>query len=163
MIAPDGRVADIGSFRGAGAFLDEYLTRDREGWRDGGYMRFYMGTIWISRTCRPYAGLTPVYTMIFRRLKSLGADWVYHFPELGLVELAPADDTDKRGAPVFGVAGRSRRARAQQRRAEVERFRAELREANAHARDEAMDRPPPATVRAYRQVYGRDPRGWPPA
>lgn len=51
----------------------------------------------------------------------------------------------------------------QQRRAEVERFRAELREANARAREEAMDRPPPATVRAYRQVYGRDPRGGPPA
>jgi hypothetical protein len=30
-------------------------------------------------------------------------------------------------------------------------------------REDAMDRPPPATVRAYRQVYGRDPRGWPPA
>jgi hypothetical protein len=55
VIAADGRVADIGSFRGAGAFLDEYLTRDQEGWRGGGYMRFYMGTIWISRR----ADLTP--------------------------------------------------------------------------------------------------------
>ena len=45
VIASDGRLADIGSFRGAGAFLDEYLTRDQEGWRDGDYMRFYMGTI----------------------------------------------------------------------------------------------------------------------
>jgi len=32
VIAADGRAADIGSFRGAGAFLDEYLTRDQEGW-----------------------------------------------------------------------------------------------------------------------------------
>jgi hypothetical protein len=40
-----------------------------------------------------------------------------------------------------------------QRRAEVERLRAELREGNA--RNEAMDRQPPATVRAYRQLYGR--------
>ncbi len=51
---------------------------------------------------------------------------------------------------------------AQKRRAEVERFRTELREANAHAREEAMDRHAPATVRAYSQVFGRDPRGWPP-
>jgi hypothetical protein len=42
-------------------------------------------------------------------------------------------------------------------------FRTELRQASARAREEAMDRPPPATVRAYRQVYGRDPRGWPAA
>lgn len=53
--------------------------------------------------------------------------------------------------------------KAQQHRAEVERFRAELADMNARAREEAMDRPPPATVRAYRHVYGRDPRGWPPA
>jgi hypothetical protein len=33
VIAADGRGADIGSFRGAGAFLDEHLTRDHEGWR----------------------------------------------------------------------------------------------------------------------------------
>jgi hypothetical protein len=39
VIAADGRVADIGSFRGAGRFLDEYLTRDQDGWREGDYMR----------------------------------------------------------------------------------------------------------------------------
>jgi hypothetical protein len=159
VIAADGRVADIGSFRGAGAFLDEYLTRDQEGWRDGDYMRFYMGTIWISRR----ADLTPVYTMIFRRLKSLGADWVYHFPELGLVEFAPADDSDKSREGYSVLQAALAEVEAQKRRAEVERFRTELREANARAREETMDRPPPATVRAYRQVYGRDPRGWPPA
>jgi hypothetical protein len=158
VIAADGRLADIGSFRGAGAFLDEYLTRDQEGWRDGDYMRFYLGTIWISRR----ADLAPVYAVILRRLKAAGADWVYHFPELGIVELAPADDTDnsdkKYSVSQAGVA----ELEAQKRRAEVERFRAELREANARAREEAMDRPPPATLRAYRQVYGRNPRGWPP-
>ena len=59
--AADGRVVDIGSFRGAGAFLDGHLTRGQERWSsEGGYMRFYMGTIWISRR----ADLTPVYTMI---------------------------------------------------------------------------------------------------
>lgn len=158
VIAADGRLADIGSFRGAGAFLDEHLTRDREGWRDGDYMRFYMGTIWISRR----ADLMPVYAMIFGRLKAVGADWVYHFPELGLVEFAPADDTNKPGEGYSVTEGAVAEVEAQKRRADVERFRAELREANARAREEAMDRPPPATVHAYREVYGRDPRGWPP-
>jgi hypothetical protein len=158
VIAADGRLADIGSFRGAGAFLAEYLTRDQAGWRDGDYMRFYMGTIWINRR----ADLMPVYAMIFRRLKAVGADWVYHFPEIGIVELARADDVDKTGAAYSVSQAAVAELEAQQRRAEVEQFRAELREANARAREEAMDRPPPATVRAYRQVYGRDPRGWPP-
>jgi hypothetical protein len=160
VIAADGRLADIGSFRAAGAFLDEHLTRDQEGWRDGDYLRFYLGTIWIHRR----ADLTPVYAMIFRRLKAVGADWVYHFPELGIIELAPTDDDTGKPDQEYSVSQAAvAELEAQQRRAEVERFRAELRETNARAREEAMDRPPPTTVRAYRQVYGRDPRGWPPA
>ena len=158
VIAADGRVAYIGSFRGAGAFLDEHLTRDQDGWREGDYLRFYLGTIWISRR----ADLAPVYAMIFRRLKALGADWVYHFPEVGIVELASAKDADNPDKPYSVSESAVAELKAQQRRAEVERFRAELREANARAREAAMDQPPPATVRAYRQVYGRDPRGWPP-
>ena len=91
VIAADGRAADVESFRGAGAFLDEHLTRDQEGWREGDYPPFYLGTIWISRR----ASLTPVYAMIFRRLKALGTDWVYHVPELGIVELSLVhDDSD---------------------------------------------------------------------
>lgn len=160
VITADGRVADIGSFRGAGAFLDEYLTRDQKGWRDGDYMRFYMGTIWISRR----ADLTPAYAMIFRRLKAVGAEWMYQFPELGIVELTPTDDdTDKPDKPYSVSQAAVAELEKQHRRVEVERFRAQLRDANARAREEAMDRPPPATVRAYRQVYGRGPRGWPPA
>ena len=145
--------------RGAGAFLDEHLTRDREGWTEGDYLRFYMGTMWISRR----ADLTPVYAMIFRRLKALDADWVYRFPEIGIVELVPADDTDQSEEGYSASRSAVAELQAQQRRAEVERLRAELREANARAREEALDQPPPAIVRAYRQVYGRDPRGWPPA
>jgi hypothetical protein len=160
VIAADERLADIGSFRGAGAFLDEHLTRDQEGWKDGDYLRFYLGTIWVSRR----ADLTPVYAMIFRRLKAVAAAWVYHFPDLGIVELGPVDDdTDNPGKEYSVSQAAVAELEAQQRRAEVERFRAELREINARARDDAMDQPPPATVRAYRQVHGRDPRGWPPA
>jgi hypothetical protein len=68
VIMADGRCADIGSFRGASAFLDEYLTRGHEGWCEGDYMRFYMGSIFMSGR----ADLTPVYTMIFRRLLAAG-------------------------------------------------------------------------------------------
>jgi hypothetical protein len=160
VIAADGRLADIGSFRGAGAFIDEYLTGDRDGWREGDYLRFYLGTIWIGQR----ADLGPVYTMIFSRLKAVGADWVYHFPELGLVELPSRDDDPAPLAPGYSVSESAiAEVQAQRRRADVQRFRAELEEMNARARDEALDREPPATVRAYRQVYGRDPQGWPPA
>jgi hypothetical protein len=159
VIAGDGRLADIGSFREAGAFIDEHLARSADGWSEGDYLRFYMGTIGIARR----ADLTPVYTMIFSRLKAAGGDWVYHFPELGLVELPSGDDDSRRSAQGYSVSQSAlAELDAQHRRAEVQRFRAELKEMNTNAREEAMDREPPSTVRAYREVYGGDPRGWPP-
>jgi hypothetical protein len=78
-----------------------------------------------------------------------------HVTEIGIVELARADDVDRAGAAYSVSQAAVAELEAQKRRAEVEKFRAELREANARAREEAMDRPPPASVRAYRQVYGR--------
>lgn len=159
VIAADGRLADIGSFRGAGAFIDEHLTSGDDWWRVDDYLRFYMGTIWIARR----ADLMPVYAMIFSRLKAVGADWIYHFPQLGLVELPSQHDDRAPSAPGYSVSQSAvAELNAQRRRAEVQRLRDELEESNARAREEAMDREPPAIVRAYRQVYGRGPRGWPP-
>ena len=160
VVAADGRVVDIGSFRGAGAFLDEHLNRDEEHrWREGDYMRFYMGTIWISRR----ADLTHVYAMIFRRLRALGAEWEYHYPELYLAELAPQDPSAEQSAIYSVSESAAAEVKAQKRRAETARMRARIEDLNTEAREEALDREPPATLRAYRQVYGRDPRGWPPA
>lgn len=158
VIAGDGRSVDIGSFRGAGALLDELLTRHEDGWHRDDYMRFYLGTIWISRR----ADLAPVYAMIFRRLKAVGADWVYHFPEIHLTDLTVLKRKDETAETYSVSEAAVAELEAQKRRADIERMGAKLRAANAEAREDAMDREPPATVRAYRHVYGRDPRGWPP-
>ncbi len=50
----------------------------------------------------------------------------------------------------------------QERQAELEQARAELAEIHEQAQRGALDRAPPATVRASQDVYGRDPKGWPP-
>ena len=104
-----------------------------------------------------------IYAMIFRRLRSLGADWAYHFPQLYLAELGPRDPDDEQAGSYSVSESAAAEVNAQTDRADLARFRAEVDEANARAREAAMDREPPATVRAYRQVYGHDPRGWPPA
>ena len=160
VIAADGRLVDLGTFRGSSAFLDEYLGDERNTWREGDDMRFYLGSIWM----RQRVDLAPVYAMIFRRLTTVGADWVYHFPELYLTELGPTerqDDEPEKRYSLYDAAVAELEAQKKQR--ETQRFRTDLDAINARAREEAVDRPPPATVRAYRQVYVRDPRGWPPA
>lgn len=160
VIAADGRVLDIGSFRGASAFLDEYLSGaeypsdSADAWRRGDSMRFYMGTIWTADR----ADLTTVYRMIFARLEAMGAHWQYHFPELLLVDLSPSRDRlETTPAGVRGVDDEGH-----ERDAEIARLRADLAEAHGHALRDAIDRPPPATVSAYRDVFGRNPKGWPP-
>jgi hypothetical protein len=116
VIAVDGRLADIGSFRGAGAFIDEHLTSGSDWWREGDYLRFYLGTIWVARR----ADLAPVYAMIFSRLKAMGADWVYHFPQLGIVELPSKDDEPAPSAPGYSVSQSAvAEVSAQRRRAEM--------------------------------------------
>jgi len=160
VIAADGRSADIGSFRGAAGFLVEYLTGPNDDLWNMDYCRIYLGTIWISDR----ADLTPVYEMILRRLKSLGADWEYHFPQLGLVDLSPLREALEQPKPeeYSPSEGIGKEQAERERQAELERFRTELAEGATKARHDAMDGPPPATVRAYQAVYGRDPKGWPP-
>ena len=145
VIAHDGRQVDLGSFRGAGDFIAELLN-DEVGSRQYDYMDFYMGTIWIDDR----ADLTPVYTMIFRRLARHGYDWEYTFPRIWAVDLRRDDDEP---------ADLAERMERHRQRAEVHDL---LEEWHRESLETAKDRPPPATVDAYRHVYGEFPRGWPP-
>jgi hypothetical protein len=160
VIAADGRAADIGSFRGASAFLGDYLAQPGDGYSYGEEYRFYMGTHLVSRR----ADLTSVYQMIFRRLRALGANWQYHFPQLYIVDLAPLreqmEKTEETYSPSEAFAKEQQKLGRQE---ELEKTKAELEEIQNQARRKAMDRPPPPIVRAYQEVYGSDPNGWPPA
>ena len=123
-------------------------------------MDFYLGSIWVaSRT-----DLTPVYVSLFQRLKSHDFDWVYHFPRLDLVDLRPLPRSSSSSEPEWlgyspekALAGQGR----EEPDAEIARMRESLEEAHQEAVEEAR-RPPPPTVRAYRAIFGGDPRGWPP-
>ena len=132
----DGRLVDIGSWRGAAGFLAEQLNRQtRKPQYD--YMDFYMGSFWVSQR----SDLTPVYEMIFRRLKERLFDWRYSFPKLQLIEF-PSDMPN--GARSY----------------QLEKMNAELEEAHRQAIADSKLEPVPAIVLAYRNVYGMWPHGW---
>jgi len=134
----EGRLVDIGSWRGAAGFLAEQLNR-QTGESRYAYVDLYMGSFWASRR----ADLNPVYEMIFRRLKARWFDWRYSFPKLQLIEF-PSD--------------RPNGARSYQ----YEKMRAELKEAHRRAIEDSKLEPVPEIVLAYRNVYGVFPHGWPP-
>ena len=141
--APDGRSVDLRSFRGSGDFIADVLN-DETSSRAYDYMDFYMGTALLSER----ADLTPVYCMIFRRLRAHGFDWTYVFPRLHCVTFGNDD--------ALPLAERLERERE---RAELDKV---TEEGHHEALEAAKDRPPPTVVEAYRHVYGDFPRGWPP-
>jgi hypothetical protein len=138
VLASDGRLVDLGSWRGAAGFIAQQLNLQL-GEPKYDYTDFYMGTIWVSQR----ADLTPVYEMIFRRLKERRLNWRYRFPELHLIEFA-SDKPD--GA----------------RSLRIEKMRAELEQIHRETIEDAKDQPVPAIVIAYQNVYGKFPRPWPP-
>ena len=159
VIAAGSRMVDIGSFRYASAFLDEYITGPRGKWDCGDEYRFYMGSRWISRR----ADLKPVYKMIFRRLKSVAADWSYQFPQVYLVDLSPLREAMEKKPETYSPSEAfAKEQEERELQAELRRTKEELEELQNQNRREAMDRPPPRIVQAYQEVYGRDPKGWPP-
>ena len=160
VVTADGRLADLGSWRRSSEFIDDYLNSKLKisSYTRGNYMHFYMGTIWIQGR----ADLSVIYIMIFRRLKLLGADWAYSFPEIHLVDFSSLRAELKEPSLYSPSEGWRASQEEEQHQAEVEKMQAELNEINIRSRKEALDLPLPSTVRGYQYVYGHSPRGWPP-
>jgi hypothetical protein len=150
------------------AEIMEMLRKEMYG--DGGYtyMDFYMGTHMVGGR----ADLTPIYELIFRRLRTRGLDWKYVFPRLYAVDMRPlgkALDEKKRrerGEEEWEEydpsAAFEKEEEEAQRDKEIAEMRESLDEAHRDAVEAARDEEPPATVRAYRAVFGEFPEGWPP-
>lgn len=158
VIAPDGRIADLGSFRGTGGFIADYLNEREDNPIKYDYIDFYMGTKLISQR----ADLSPVYQMIFRRLKQMGGDWIYHFPQLYLIQLRkPKDRSDD---PEQYDAGRAVADELEEREQEQkhEELKKDLAQKNREAAEEAARNEPPRIVSAYADAFGHLPKGWPP-
>lgn len=163
VIAPDARALHLGSHRMAGEFIADFLNR-QTGRRQFDYMNFYMGT---SAPWAAEGDFTSIYEWIFGRLKADGLDWVYQFPRIHLVDFRPLAEQLRREekpdwenySPSESLA---KEMEDKQRDKEIAEFREQLEEDRNEAIAEALQQPAPAVVRAYRQVYGDWPEGWPP-
>jgi hypothetical protein len=126
-------------------------------------MSFYMGTIWLAQR----ADLAPVYQTIFRRLRGRRLDWIYHFPRMHAIDLRPLKEAlDRKHQPDWlnysPSEALAKEAEQKKHDQELAEFRDSLDEGYREALEEALNAPPPTTVKAYEAVYERFPRGWPP-
>lgn len=80
----DSEVYDLGSFRGTGSFIADFLNNKDPENNNFIYLDFYMGSIWLNRQ----ANLLPFYEYIFQILKNEDCDWNYCFPRLYLLDMS---------------------------------------------------------------------------
>lgn len=158
VIGPDGKGYDLGSFRGSAGFIADAFNRrytDQE--KEYDYIDFYMGTIWSGAR----ADLTPVYEWIFRRLYALDCDWIYHFPELGLVRFGK-ERTEAEDPSVYDPEEAVKQSIHEKEESTSEGLGASINRLNREAKEKAREHPPPLIVQAYTNIYGAWPQGWPP-
>lgn len=158
VVDAEGVAYDLGSFRGSGGFIAEALN-DRYPWlgRRYHYLDFYMGSALIGGR----ADLGPVYRWIFARLQAADCDWIYSFPRLYLIDFRGARrqaDDELAYDPSEAVAAELEEAEHRKERDALSR---RLDEAHEEAVRHAREKPLPATVAAYRDVFGALPEGWP--
>lgn len=172
LILPDGRVRHMGSFRATAGLIADFFQRSPSGgkaaaaeswdFRDFAmdYCEFYMGTWAISNR----TDLSPVYRLIFERLKALDYGWVYAFPKIGIVRFPkPESANDKPEWENYNPA--ESLAREQQEAEEEAEFREmerKMEESHRKALEEAKSRPPPLIAQVHSEVFGHWPAGWPP-
>ena len=156
VIAEDGKIYGLGSFRGTGdtiaEFINEYYPLS-EGKLD--YMDFYMGSIWISGR----ASMLPFYKYIFIVLKKYGCNWRYFFPKLGLVNFKK--DEPENSDPATYSPLKALEEELDKGKTETDKLQEELDKIYEQEYENAKYKPLPVTVLAYKEVYGILPEGHP--
>jgi hypothetical protein len=165
VIARDGRVVDLGSFRGSAGVIAEFFDRSPNAgydtveqswgaWDGFDCMRFYMGTSFVSGR----ADLRPVYRLIFARLQSLGCRWHYSFPQIYVVRFPSPGKAEGYDPSQGFAAGQNLEKQLE----EHKRLQDRLENGMAADKRQAWDEVPTEIVQAYQEVFGEDPSGWPP-
>ncbi len=162
VLTADGRAVDLGSFRAAAAFLAAFRSRReanvdaaRDPWD---YLDFHMATLGKDADC-----LSPVYELIFTRMREAGLDWRYVHRRLYVIDFSGWDEEAGRFEDYDASRSVEREAERKRRAAETTELRAELDRLYRESVEEARTGAPPPVVRSYARVYGRHPDGWPPA
>jgi hypothetical protein len=162
VVSPDGRVYDLGSWRGSGDFIARFLNASlaEEGvagaspWTDRpfNYLDFYMGFMG-----GPDELIRPLYVYLFERLKARGCTWRYAPPAIFLFRFdVPAEERGEDASSYDPGAALLDELREREDEAHENAMLRDLHEGNEEAHRRAVDEPP-QIVLAYREVYGEMP------
>lgn len=158
VMGPEGEAYHLGSFRGSGRFIAEFINQYYPSQRvTYGYLDFYCAG-WLHHA---RADLTPVYSLMFGRLQEKHCTWIYSFPRTYLIDLGKKEQDRADKHETYDPAEALQRDLQKKKKAqELKDFRQSLDDDFEQRKEEARFSPPPEPVTAYRQMYGEWPKGW---
>jgi hypothetical protein len=149
-------VYDIGSFRGAGGFIADFINEYYPIGQSLIYMDFYCCDLLLLDKEHSY----PLFVYIFNKLKNKELDWKYSFPRMGIVSFNKDETTTDKAEDYDPAKAIAEEIEQQKKRDESDEFQARLDDAYEEEREEAKYKEPPMIIRAYAEVYGEFPEGW---
>ncbi len=163
VIGADDRIFKLGSFRGSGRFIADFLNEHFPSVNgiQYDYIDFYCAGV----AAFDLVDTTPVFELLFGRLRKLGCDWEYYFPRMEIVDFSGLHDTlnaqNSDPATYDPQEAMAKALEQQQKKEATEAFRRRLDEIYEQEFEDAKYKKPPAEVQAYRNVFGRLPDGFP--
>jgi hypothetical protein len=146
---PDGRIVYLSSMRGTADIIAS-LTIDAH------YMDFYMGTVGKDKSL-----LLPIYRYIFGNLRQLGIDWIYRIPRVDVLPVPQLEGDQPETFEDYDPSVSFAVSEAEREEQEMLAKLGEVLKRDAAEIAPAENKPPPETVRAYFDVFGKWPEGWP--
>ncbi len=154
----DNQVYDLGSFRGSGSFIADFLNNKNPASKNYDYLDFYMGSVWIESR----ANLLPFYEYIFQILKNEKCDWNYCFPRLYLLDMRNKETNEAESTldykPEKSMPNEIERINKEK---EIEKFQNELDSSFQKGYEDAKYKPLISIVQAYKNIYKSLPKGHP--
>ncbi len=150
-----GKVYNLGSFRGSGGFIGDFLNKHYPSNVSFNYMDFYCADMGLLDDDTVYSLLV----LLFERLKSKQLDWNYSFPQIGIVSFDKPESATKPEDydPQKAVQEELER---NQKQAEIQTLQDKLDAIYEQEKEDALYKAPPLIIRAYQTVYGCFPVGW---
>lgn len=156
VLAIDGAVYHLGSWRGSGRFIADFINEHYPVNGKYGYLDFYMGLLYDEDRAK----CASIFRYIFEVLKQEGCDWRYSFPGTGVVSFAQPPQAGADPANYDPAAALQAEMEYEAKQREVADLQARLDKEREEEMEAARYKAPPAAVQAYRDIFGKWPEGW---
>ena len=150
----------LGSWRASGDHIAEVLNEN--------FAQYYCTFQYLDFYCTELPESDPTSdrlfdccAFLFRRLKERGCDWKYHFPRTYLIRFGKPEDKPSAPEDYDPAQAMEQEIERKKEDEEHQKMQDALDEAYHEAFEEAKYKKPPLVVRAYREVYGHLPEGYP--